>query len=1190
MAGTNNSISTLLAQFLRLENNALAILGKLNEATTTSADSVVIPQTNSQGGTDNYSVPSFGWYKAELHRLDNNIQALAGLGDASAFVKMPDGTVKKIFASDPTTDPDPIRTLVTPSTFKIKNNWFFESFLNPLLYVGLDVSGQVPEDIERAVTKRLIIAANTQEEKDWFDLNYKGRNDIDYLTLLRDLNDNAIGYFVDEQIVDMPVAVMQFKGSFDVLKTFDEEITITSGISTITVKKRKYKLNKLTYTDISTGLTDSKLLKNGDVLITSDGSKYRVESLDASENTVVLTMIAGHSPITIGVGTLSIYSSPFKTKEIQVGVGHDERQVVFVKPIEPKFNVAASTFSPGTAFWTNQLTINTPDGTTDLDTFYKGNVTDFGLQFIQSAKERTIPSVYGEIPDAPILDASNFKVVQINGHITDQKEVDSIKQQLSSKAQLENEIDQIDQAINQKKNDLNNNASIKSDAEKAKIQSDLAALAAQRVSKVNLFSSVVAKIATMATQNPASSTKPIFRVRGFFPIPTAKTSAKTNPQEAVQFIIAYRKLKKDGNAPATQQIDFVDTDGNTKSGFFTNWTEVRSPLRGRAYNEVTGFYEWAVEDVSHPEKNNINQVDIPIEPGEQVEIRVKTISEAGWPINPLESDWSPSTIIDFPQDLQISADTAQLLQNAQSEDTRVKFQSELSARGLDLHLLSSFTNADKYYSHKAEDIASGFVTPEGKVINLYEKLKQMEATLQQLQQLIAKAKGTLVVYLLDDTGNITKVTQNQTVQLFAGFYKSLIQSGSGPITYDDGKIITKVYTLRVENSAASTLELASYIPGGLNEIVASTTADYVNNRMYDEVPISLSGLNTTYSGDPGQLAPYQSMQVKSLWLYGRKRSVGLDEDLYAVSGGIPSAAYNFLSPNALNGHLLLPHDPTSNAITSTTDPNVWNGTTDGSAVPNGGGYLTEFCIHKDHPVLLTGALGASWNWASGTLGPDLFGTFGTVLSGTKYQVVQNLWGGYYLPFVHSQYFSDDISVANSKQQLRAIQPTAGVIGANQYKIATSTLADMTNVPAKLGFHKNDYYLIGKYTCGAYLYLAPVAYNVDINVDGSNELAKKDLLFGEDKSINIPLVFQMRCSDKLGKVGGFRSTGDIANVTYTKKIGIDIQVRNETLFSFDVEVTGKYDQDSLVGPTYIPNVALDRLSSIRSTTQTTTQVL
>jgi hypothetical protein len=123
-------------------------------------------------------------------------------------------------------------------------------------------------------------------------------------------------------------------------------------------------------------------------------------------------------------------------------------------------------------------------------------------------------------------------------------------------------------------------------------------------------------------------------------------------------------------------------------------------------------------------------------------------------------------------------------------------------------------------------------------------------------------------------------------------------------------------------------------------------------------------------------------------------------------------------------------------------------------------------------------------------------------------------------------------------------------------------------------------LRGKYTCGAYLYIAPVDY-ASIAVDGSTELAKKMLEFGEDKAINIPLVFQFRCSDKLKKIGGYRLDGDISNVTYSKKIGIDIQVRNESLFSFDVEVTCKYEQDSLVGPTYVPNVALDRLDAIRT---------
>ena len=60
---------------------------------------------------------------------------------------------------------------------------------------------------------------------------------------------------------------------------------------------------------------------------------------------------------------------------------------------------------------------------------------------------------------------------------------------------------------------------------------------------------------------------------------------------------------------------------------------------------------------------------------------------------------------------------------------------------------------------------------------------------------------------------------------------------------------------------------------------------------------------------------------------------------------------------------------------------------------------------------------------------------------------------------------------------------------------------------------------------------------------------------------------MRCQDKLGYIGGYRSGGTIRNVTYSKRIGLDIKVNNEDLFSFDVSVSGSYSKSALVSPTY-----------------------
>jgi len=1191
MSTTHNSISSLLEQFLRLQKNSLEIISKLSEVATSSADTVQFNITQDDGTVTPMQIPSFGFMNNKIDRVDNNVQNLAGLGDASTIIKLPDGTTKKIFEASIIRDPDPIPSLQVPQEFKIKNNWFFESFLNPLLYVSFDVTGKVPDSMRKAVVKRFITNTDTQEKKDYFDGTFKGKNDIDYLDFLNKTADNGIALFIDEEIVDLPVSVMRYRGTFDVLKVVDEQVNITSNNTTVTVKKRKYKLNKITYTDILSGTVDSKTVQLNDKLITQDGTSYVVDSLDAAENTVVLRRISGSQPIGIGVDVLTIFSPPYATKEIQVNIGFDERQVIFLKPIDNNFDIAASQYSPGIGFYSNEISITLPTGSQTLNDFYKSQVTDFGQIFINAAKEKHVPAVHGETPDAPNLDPNNFKVVQINAHKKDTKEVDDIKTKLSSKVSLENEINQLEEAITSKKNDLNNNSNI-SDAQKKKLKSDLDDLSKQKLSKTNLYSSTVKQIATKTQENPSILEPALYRVRGFWAIPSPKASDKTQDQEVIQFRVSYRKIRKDGNAPGTEQMEFTDIDGSKKRGYFSNWVERKSDIRKRIFNTTTGFYEWVIEDVSDADTTNINQLDVDISKNEQVQIRVKSISEAGYPLNPQESDWSNVITIDFPNDLQLTDESAAILNDAAKEDSRVRFQEELNSRGLDLHLLNSFTSGDKYFAHTGDDIASGFFDSAGKIVTLFEKLTDLQNQLQSLQAIVTQAKGTLAIFLLDESGNVTKITQNSTTKIFAGFYKDLIASGTGTsITYNHGQIITKSYILRIENSAATTLELASLIPGGLAESMPlsnpagptyTVSLDYDKNRRYDVVPMSLSGVAQVSSGSVKQVAPFQSQQVKALWLYSREKSVGLDEDLYlndapfyaqaitpATILGVPinptpgyiyqgTTIFGNLYP--LDGHHLVPFDP-GFVGTFNVDPNVWNGAVI-TGVAQGAGRLSEFCIHKSHPDLV--AFGPTWSTTE-YLTPNL------VLDGS---------GGYFMQypkFMHALYFSEDTTSIFGKKQLQTAVPLTVSTTLNT---GLATAPDDRIYPAKLGFYKNDEFLVGKYTCGAYLYTAPIDYT-DIAVDGSTDLAKRLLEFGEAKGINIPMIFQFRCSDKLQYVGGFRQAGNITNISYTKKMGIDVQVRNESLFSFDIEVSCKYQQDSLVTPVYVPNVALDRLTNIRN---------
>ena len=123
---------------------------------------------------------------------------------------------------------------------------------------------------------------------------------------------------------------------------------------------------------------------------------------------------------------------------------------------------------------------------------------------------------------------------------------------------------------------------------------------------------------------------------------------------------------------------------------------------------------------------------------------------------------------------------------------------------------------------------------------------------------------------------------------------------------------------------------------------------------------------------------------------------------------------------------------------------------------------------------------------------------------------------------------------------------------------------------KLGFDPNDEYLIGKYTCGSYLHLFPNAYS-DISVEGNHPtLSLKKVEFGTEQSINIPILFQYRCSDKLGNVGGWRVNSQLNNIKYSKKIGIDIFVKDDVPFSFDLEIGTQYKKETTLSAPVVPS--------------------
>lgn len=1179
---TKHTLSDVLKRLVVDIDNMNSFVFSLQNILESSSENVTLSQTKVDGTSTNITVPSFGYLKGKIEDINTKFDTLISANSDVIGIKSSNGDVRKFElkkTSQLITDLENVQnsTFTVPSSFKVKNNWFFESFLNPLLYVSLDISSVLTDDIDQFVVKRIIVnSVNNDDVATFFDENYKGQNDLVYADLIQELNDNGIDFFEDDNIVDMEVSVNRYNGTFDVVKILEEtgNQTLTSG-ATVSTLRRRYKLSTLVYTDVLSGIQNSKTLAEGDVLITANDTEYKIVSINSTDTEVVLERIFGNDPITIGADILKLKPVPYRRPELQVNVGFNEREVIFIKPVSKAKNLTISDFSKGLALYTNELTIPLQDeSTSTLADYYNNFVSDFGLILLNLAKEKTLPSILAITPDAPTLDETSFKVYQIDQHIQDDKSVNDLNNNVKEKASLQQEVEELNKKIDSIKANITTVS--KTPKEAKRLQKQLTESLTARNEKTSALSSLVTNITTQLSTTPQFVTNRKYEIRGFWQIPNPKLD-KYGTQNVVQFKYRYRYLSSTGTQPNAQQQTYVDVDGTTKSATFSPWTEVLTKPRTKVLNETTGLYEWAEETLTDSDVVNTNQLNIPIRKGELVEIQVKSLSEAGWPSNAAESIWSNVIQVKFPEEIQSQEEGVITSQKTFAEKARLDFENSLNSKGLDNHLAHQFTSGDKFYSHIAEDISSGFFTNEGNVIDLYQKLKSLQTTLDAIQQSINLDKGVIKVSIIDSDGNSLDVANGDTIDLFAGYYKDLIKDTTGgTVIYNEGAIITKQYAISIQNTSATNLELVSLLFGGIGQVatISDPTAypddDYHVNRRYDIVPIGVNSNPTPLISNFKQKASTQSGQVKSQFIHSRVREYGLSEEIYSPS--VPATTYAtasyYTQAYTYGGRTVgtttyvpgnwghyLPFNPATIIPGTSTDSRVWNGTTTAAAptvTANGGGRLTEFCISKDHPELPT-LCGPSFVVANiaEVFRPD----FNSVAPITSVDPQK------YLPFAHALHFETSVSEGNNAYGVSYYKQASRITPLTPTDNTTPSGKNDTHYPIKLGFTKNDEYLIGKYTCGAYLYMYPTTYE-SASVEGNFPARSvKSVKFGSENALNIPVLFQFRASDKLGYIGGYRTTDTLTNIKYSKKLGIDIILKDDAPFSFDLNVSAQYIKET-----------------------------
>ena len=1247
----NNSIQTLLPELLRLFNNSLESFEKVNQAITSSRDSVTVNIQNNDGTNSRLTIPSFGYLKNSVDRLNTNINTITNFNDANSSIRLPDGTFRKLVLAQLPTEAADLTAINSVNEFNIKPNWFFEELINPLLYISFDITGQAPIDTERAIVQRYILNTNSQSKINYFENEYNGSSEINYNKFLQQIVEKNIAYVLDEAVVDLPPRDKRFSGNFSVIRIGEESVTDTvNGVEQTTTQKL-YKLNKIFYTDSEADFADTVQLKVGDsleVVSTPVDTRYTVTQIDSSTNSVTVRLQEGSRTISIGADVLKVGSALNDLLEVDVTVGFNERCVTFVKPIDPNSKIPAVNWSPGSGFYTNDLnTIDASGNQQNLADYYQRNAVDFGRYLLSFAQDKMPTSREGLTPNAPVLSSDDFTVDLINAQVSKSKAIVQLVDLSNQKNTVQATLSELDTSIAQSRERIqttNYSTEVERDADKNALQG----LVTEKGSAAKLYSSVVTEIRASAKDNSVKSISPKYRVRGFWAMPEEKSFPATGVQDIIKFQYRYRYLSADGAANPVSQFSFTDGSG-TSQGAFSNYIVVDSVVRPRVKNTVTGLYEWAPINDDNADSVNINQLDIPIRKGEQVEIQVKSISEAGWPSNPLTSEWSDAIRVEFPADLSSDNATEAVLAQNQEDLALVALNENLESIGLPTHLSSSFTANETYFAHSTPVIASGFLSENQTPIDLFTKLNEMQNQLDLFAEILNNAVGELKTTLVDDAGNTFNLRRNSVTNIFAGFYSQEVDGLDDP----RGAIITKTYFINIANTAQSTLQLIARVTGSrtrmvnqsenpsytLNDISSGSTilpatyswldnsavnqknnratyrsddVDYNVIRKYDLTPILLTNPNVTAATAYGQtvsLPPFQSTQNKNQFIYSRYSDVSND-----------GTFYSYINPTDTEYTLNLDTSENFyNVTTASTAANptaefIWGGgflntglpTTRGSyfttddvvSVSIAHPWLTNYTTYRNAYIALTGdtqtlpptvpTTGISCTTGTGTPAvpgiPDInsgIGTAAVLFRQSKFAPLpsSNAFGqqqGIYL----NENVTDLATLAGNLGTInfdapfnaQVLQPSPSLTVANLENLwdpgSVNYITGGYDRNAKSSFENFDQYTLGKQSCGSYLFISADSHE-NIQVAGDSIQSYENIQFGQQNSVNVPLVFQYRMTDYfgvttgsgLGNIGGDAS-GSTVNITYAKRIGFDLFPNNSDVVQFDIEVSAKYRSDRL----------------------------
>lgn len=876
---TNNSLKEYYVKLQGLYDNAVNMLTAINQSLSSTASEVTITMHQDDGTVTTSRIPSFLYLENKLEQLDTNFSSLFNMPQSGeAWFGKTSGMYKLNFVR---TNTAPIQPEFSTSNIyaSMTDNNFLKDLVSPKTFLKIDVSN-LPDNIESIYMKKIVFF-NSDIFTTLQQMNISTYEE--YKAALYNFTAGA-DYEEYDSTLQLPIRKDTYNSRFQIEEIPSKDIDnpwVDSSSGNVKKLSYKIRLNTLEYTDQEdTAVTFN--IKVGDYLCLGNQLViYRVKNVNYEDMTVIIEESVGHIALQSYYENtemvLQIYNDDYSAYHyVQVPLEENPYICIFLGTIS---NNIRSLLSTGYLVDLNTIYIKDAGGNFIDDAYgnhmsyidyynkYCTNIGDLILGLTESAYPQTSnynATTLNEIQEGSetqkfvttTLDTESIlRVVPINKHLTDDVTSDEIVNLHAQKNDINSKLQTIQDNINQVyttiiTTDFSQQVTITQQA----LQSQIQQYYTERTSLQKQLNAIIDNINSKAMDLRITGSEVKYRIRGISDYTKIEDYIRSISNDKVYVIGMDLEYKYKSTSKDTTTITVID------SNTFTDWIKLNNIDRQRKLVFNNAVSSFNLDFVEYNGTDNIikwNQIDIPIQEGEDVVIRVRYKINVGQPFVNIYTPWSDEYVMSFPAEYQNNVEVTSIIDTNRGDSIKAAFSKTLIDEGYSEHVQNKVVSSEQIFYHQPENIYSGFNTAENNLISLKDKLTSMVNDIERYKTIIDNAANSkFEVYVAYDEYEIL---------LSPNTINKINVYNSDHIT---DSFIKKDMNIVIKNTGDVRLNLYSIFPGNVDIPLICTNMQFYDEYIvhYERVPLFI---NNVLSG-----------QYLGQWIYFRQDNVFTGEDIY----------------------------------------------------------------------------------------------------------------------------------------------------------------------------------------------------------------------------------------------------------------------------------------------------------------------